>query len=386
MKLGIVANEFFDENIGRMGGFGWAARQVATFFNSRPDLGVDVVFLAAGIKNRSGARYTRIHDTMVVFESTGTKYRETIRNQAIDLVLTIDYRPRYCTVLRVLDQVPTIIWVRDPRPPSIAKLLATLTIPDDRSARPQGINVIDCTSLTNLMQARLNGAGSLAFATPVPSLGQFLESTYNVPNATCVFLPNIVNTWRVPITKNPRPRVVFVGRLDPIKRPWLFVDLARHFPRVEFLMLGKSHFSGSGSWVPTMLPDNLRLLDHVDGNEKYRLLSSAWILVNTSIHESLPTSFLEALSCETPLLACTNQEEAVSRFGIFTGEYDGHGMQGVPRFVAGLQQLIEDDNLRVQLGQRGRQWVGSTHNGVQFLRAFDALSVGMGLHRAEMLV
>lgn len=61
-------------------------------------------------------------------------------------------------------------------------------------------------------------------------------------------------------------------------------------------------------------------------------------------------------------------------------------MQGVPRFVAGLQQLIEDDNLRVQLGQRGRQWVGSTHNGVQFLRAFDAISAGAGLRRARILL
>ncbi len=386
MKLGIVANEFFDKKIGRVGGFGWAARQVATFFNSRPDLGVDAVFLAAGIKNRTGASYTRVHDTLLVFESTGAKYREIIRNHAIDLVLTIDYRPRYRRVLGVLDQVPTIIWVRDPRPPSVVKRLATLTIPGDSSARPQGINVIDCTSLANLTDPRLDGARSLVFATPAPSLGYFVKSVYNIPDATCIFLPNIVDVGRKPVTKYRKPRVVFVGRLDPIKRPWLFVDLARRFPGVEFLMLGKSHFLGPGSWVPRTLPNNLRLLGHVDGEQKFQLLSSAWLLVNTSIHESLPTSFLEALSCETPLLACTNQEEVVSRFGIFTGEFDGHGTQGIPQFLAGLQQLIEDNNLRVQLGQQGRQWVESTHNGVQFLRAFDAISAGAGLRRAQILL
>jgi len=386
MKLGIVANEFFDEKIGRVGGFGWAARQVATFFNSRPDLGVDVVFLAAGIKNRSGASSTLIHDTPLVFEPTGAKYREIIRNHAIDLVLTIDYRPRYRRVLGALEQVHTIVWVRDPRPPSVVKRLATLTIPGDGSARPQGINVIDCTSLATLTDPRLNGARSLVFATPAPSLGHFVASTYNIPNATCLFLPNIVDVGCEPVTKYGKPRVVFVGRLDPIKRPWLFADLARRFPRVEFLMLGKSHFHGPGSWIPRTLPNNLRLLGHVDGKHKLQLLSSAWILVNTSIHESLPTSFLEALSCETPLLACTNQEEVVSRFGIFTGEFDGHGMQGIPWFVSGLQQLIEDNDLRAQLGQRGRQWVGSTHNGVQFFRAFDAISGGAGLSRAQILL
>lgn len=109
MKLGIVANEFFEEKIGRMGGFGWAARQVATFFNSRPALNVEVLFLAAGIKNCSGARYTHIHNTTLVFESTQSTYGKTIRRHAIDLLLTIDYRPRYRRVLDVLGHVPTII-------------------------------------------------------------------------------------------------------------------------------------------------------------------------------------------------------------------------------------------------------------------------------------
>ena len=38
------------------------------------------------------------------------------------------------------------------------------------------------------------------------------------------------------------------------------------------------------------LPANLRLLAHVDGAEKTRLLESAWMIVNTSIHEALPSA------------------------------------------------------------------------------------------------
>ena len=36
--------------------------------------------------------------------------------------------------------------------------------------------------------------------------------------------------------------------LDPIKRPWLFAEIAKHFPDVEFLFLGQSHFRGEGAW------------------------------------------------------------------------------------------------------------------------------------------
>ena len=208
-----------------------------------------------------------------------------------------------------------------------------------------------------------------------------MESTYQISGVACTFLPNIVDIDAGEVIKNQQPRVIFLGRLDPIKRPWVFVELARRFPGVEFLMLGQSHFRGRGSWVPRQLPENTKLLGHVDGEQKLHLLSSAWVLVNTSIHEALPTSFLEALACETPLLSCTNLEGIVSRFGIFTGAWDGDGMESLPRFVSGLRQLLENRSWRTQLGQQGRAWVERTHNGANFLHAFDALCACAGLDR-----
>ena len=54
MKLGVIADEFFDRAMGRMGGFGWAARQLSRIFNDDPSQGVDVVFLSGEL--RSSAR------------------------------------------------------------------------------------------------------------------------------------------------------------------------------------------------------------------------------------------------------------------------------------------------------------------------------------------
>jgi hypothetical protein len=76
--------------------------------------------------------------------------------------------------------------------------------------------------------------------------------------------------------KSDGPRVVFLARLDPYKRPWLFVELARRFPGVGFLLLGRTHFSGLGSWTPEAVPPNLKVMGHLDGAEKLRLLASAW--------------------------------------------------------------------------------------------------------------
>jgi glycosyltransferase involved in cell wall biosynthesis len=381
MKLGIVANEFFDRAIGPMGGFGWAARQVATFFNTQPHLGVNVLFLTANRKYCGGQSHRRVHDTVLLIHSQAPRYRRLLLKQQLDLVLTIDYRPQYRAVLEILAHIPVVVWLRDPRPPAALTALHTLTIPEDPAVRPQGIRGIDCTSVSTLLDPHRRPYRPVLFATPAPTLSRFLESTYHVSGVACTFLPNIVTIDVRQVIKNQQPRVIFLGRLDPIKRPWVFVELARRFPEVEFLMLGQSHFQGRGSWVPRQLPENVTLLGHIDGEQKLHLLASAWVLVNTSIHEALPISFLEALACDTPLLSCTNPEGLVSRFGIFTGSWDGDGMESLPRFVNGLRQLLEHHSWRTQLGQEGRAWVERTHNSANFLHAFDVLCASAGVHR-----
>jgi glycosyltransferase involved in cell wall biosynthesis len=193
------------------------------------------------------------------------------------------------------------------------------------------------------------------------------------------FLPNIIDLNPGEVSKSAHPRVVFLGRLDPIKRPWLFVKLAEQFPEVEFLFMGQSHFKGEGAWRPVDLPANVRLLGHVDGEEKLKTLASAWVLVNTSIHESLAVSFLEALACETPIISCQNPEDVVSRFGIYVGRWDGDGLDALPQFGEALKRLLQDTATRLRLGKEGRAWVTQTHSPAHFLSAYRALCASVGM-------
>ncbi len=128
-----------------------------------------------------------------------------------------------------------------------------------------------------------------------------------------------------------------------------------------------------------MLPPNVRLLGHIDGPEKLRVLSSACVLVNTSIHEGLPVSFLEALACETPLLACVDPGGLVSTFGVYAGRFDGSGLDALPSLAAGLERLLADADLRARLGQAGRRWVEATHSRERFLEAFRDLCARAGI-------
>jgi glycosyltransferase involved in cell wall biosynthesis len=155
--------------------------------------------------------------------------------------------------------------------------------------------------------------------------------------------------------------------------------LAERFPSVEFIFMGQSHFRGPGSWKARNLPANVRLLGHLDEPEKLELLSSAWLLVNTSIHEGLSVSFLEALACETPIVACVDPEGIVSRFGMFVGTYLGTGLDALPALELAVGELLSDAERRQRLGREGRAWVNATHNRARFLEALSNLCTLAGV-------
>jgi glycosyltransferase involved in cell wall biosynthesis len=380
IKVGIVANEFFGREVGGFGGFGWAARQVASLFNGRPEFGFEVVFLNRTLPPAVGGRLAHAQGTPLLTRFGGrlSDFRR-VRAARPDLLLFIDYRPSYRFFAGALARTPVVVWVRDPKPPDDVSKTDTLVIPGAEGERPQGIRAIDCTSLGSIVRASRLIARPVLFATPAPHLAAKVPGTYGVTPREVAFLPNPVELDTAAAAKSERPRFVFLGRLDPIKRPWLFAELAGRFPEAEFLFMGHKHFEGEGSWRAERLPPNARLLGHVDGAEKWRLLSTAWALVNTSIHEGLAVSFLEALACGTPVVSCQNPGGVVERFGVYVGHWDGDGRASLPRFEEALRRLIGDAELRARLGREGRAWVNETHNPERFLEAFRALCVRAGL-------
>jgi glycosyltransferase involved in cell wall biosynthesis len=157
------------------------------------------------------------------------------------------------------------------------------------------------------------------------------------------------------VVKADKPTVVFVGRLDRRKRPQLFCELARQFPGVEFLAAGRSR---DPAWEQALrsrygaIP-NLQFLGFVDQFESsrlYAMLSKSWILVNTSVREGLPTSFIEALANKCALLSSVDPGGATRRFGEFVANDD---------FATGLAALLEGDTWRAK-GEAGWEYVRQT--------------------------
>lgn len=373
LKLGIVANEFFNASVGRFGGFGWATRQVAQLFGDNPGFGVDVVLLSREHKAGGGATLDVDGTRLIPLMDSSVAYWRAVRAEQLDLLLCIDYRPSYDGLFRMLPRTPIVIWVRDPRTREDASRLLTVRVPGREDVVPKTIRSVNCTSLRKTVLWSKILDRPLLFATPAPYLAHKVPGTYGVGRTEVSILPNIINLQPDEIRKSDKPSVLFLGRLDPYKRPWVVVELARDFPEVDFYLCGKAHAEGPGGWQPGELPGNVHLVGHVDGEHKLRLLSSAWVLINTSMHEGLAVSFQEALRCETPLLSSVDPQGVASAYGIYTGYWEGTGLAGLPRFRAGLRTLLDDEALRSRLGREGRAWVQSTHTPETFLAAFSGL-------------
>jgi glycosyltransferase involved in cell wall biosynthesis len=382
IKVGVIADEFFDREMGRMGGFGWAARQLSRIFNGDPSQGVDVVFLSGELRSSAARKEARVHDTRVILRQPGRLANWlAAKRERFDLLMTIDYNLGYSVYLRSLPRTPAIIWVRDPRSPDDARRIETVRIPDQPGETPQGLYSFDSRSMARIHNESHWLGRPLLFATPALHLTSRLEGAFGLEPEHMFFLPNPIRIDPRAVVKSERPTVAFLARLDPYKRPWIFAELARRFPGVEFRFLGQSHFSGPGAWTPHDLPANVRLCGHVDEDEKTRLLSEAWVAVNTSVHEGMPVSFLEALACETPFLSSINPGYAIAQFGIITGRTDGDGMQGLDALHQALERLLGDEALRHDMGQRGRTWVRAVHNREHFLECFRRLCSKAGVAR-----
>jgi glycosyltransferase involved in cell wall biosynthesis len=373
-KLGIVANEFFDEELGRMGGFGWAARRVAELLREHAPH-VEVVFLSGELRATAGRAEMMVDGTRLVLRARSVlEHVRRVRAERLDLLLSIDYRPNYRPICWALPRTPMIVWARDPRPPEDVTRVHGLRLPGSQNIQPLGTFQPDCSSLGTIVRCAPLTGRPLALASTSPHLQSKLECMIRMKVGRLRMLPNPIAPLRGEARKSERPSVAFLARLDPYKRPWLVIELARRFPDVQFQMAGKAHFRGEGAWNPSDLPPNARMLGHLAEAEKRRLLSQAWVLVNSSIHEGLAVSFLEALACETPILACVDPDGLVSRFGIFAGQFGGDGMAGLPALEPGLRRLLSDAGTRTALGRAGRRWMERTHTPRHFLCAFDRLS------------
>jgi len=154
--------------------------------------------------------------------------------------------------------------------------------------------------------------------------------------------------------KSSKPTVIFLGRWDAVKRVERFFELARNFPHVRFIATARARdperdkeLRRIGATIP-----NLEMTDIITEERKREILEETWILANTSVHEGLPQSFIEACTYRCAILSAVNPDGFAENFGYHVRDDD---------FEAGLEYLLENDRWR-ECGERAFEYIKETND------------------------
>jgi glycosyltransferase involved in cell wall biosynthesis len=172
------------------------------------------------------------------------------------------------------------------------------------------------------------------------------------------------------------PRILFAGRLDPVKRPLLLVELARELRkrRQDFRLV----VAGDGPEArllaqrvhESQLDPVFELLGHVADIAPE--LANCDVVVILSKTEGIPLILLEAFASQKPVVA-----PAVGGIPEVLNEHNGFlippGNHDVQRFADAIDMLLRQPELRRNMGENGRRLVVSKFNQESSRAAYRSL-------------
>ena len=186
-------------------------------------------------------------------------------------------------------------------------------------------------------------------------------------------IPNFHPEPSETIDKTRPISVVWVANLKRLKQPEVFVRLAeklRDLAEVRFVMIG-APASGSGDrdWNEAVMTGirstpNLAYLGQKSQKEINELLARAHVLVNTSLYEGYPNTFIQAWLREVPVVSLQ-----VDPDGVMAREGIGICAGSEERLVQAVRTYATDPTLRALDGRRAQRYAIRRHslNNVQSL-------------------
>lgn len=164
----------------------------------------------------------------------------------------------------------------------------------------------------------------------------------------------------LPEKDNP-PIVLWASTIRAIKQPELFLDLAKELPDVKFLMIGGEELNNASLYnaikeESSSIP-NLNFPGFVPFHEVENYFQRASVFVNTSIYEGFPNTFIQAWMNYTPTVTLNADPD-----GLIREKRMGFHSQVFDQMVKDVALLIEDKQLREEMGTNGREYVEKNHN------------------------
>ena len=353
MKVCLVSPETFSWGI--VGGFGYVTRTLARELSKR---GIEVSIVT---NRRKGQGEVEILDGAVVYGFPGHHNKPAIIKAILSRLDSINYYRRVDADIYHSQEASYNTFVAQHASPN---KLHIITFQDPYNAEEwlRISKVEDRYKLNLTFRARIAAERRILAETCKRADALFSQAEFLIPRARClywlkqdpVYLPNPVYIPKRNLRKSPKPQFCFLGRWDPQKRVEAFLSLPKKFPEIKFVAMGQAHNLIRDTTLRNRfggLP-NLKLTGFVTDEEKSKILEESWALINTSIREALPVSFLEALSHETPIISEEDPDSLTTSYGF--------KVKG-GRYEEAIRRLLRDDEW-LEKGRAGKRHVEEVHD------------------------
>jgi len=167
-----------------------------------------------------------------------------------------------------------------------------------------------------------------------------------------------------------RDIILWAGRSGPLKKPYLFLDLARQMPELSFTMIcqrneGDINYDSLVKEADKV--DNLQFIRRVRYDEIENYFERARVFVSTSQAEGFPNVFIQASMCGTPVLSLNvNPDGFLDKYKCgmcANGEWE--------LFVDMLKKLLNHETAH-ELSNNARKYVEEHHDVTKIIEQYKS--------------
>lgn len=190
-----------------------------------------------------------------------------------------------------------------------------------------------------------------------------------------------------PIQKPASPvRILWIGNLKPVKRPELFVELAEELATtegIELAMIGRMPRNGRYEDLKRRIDacPNLNAPGELSQEAVNGQLAQSHILVNTSVAEGFPNTYIQAWMRAVPVVAL-----GVDPDGVMTNLKMGYNAADFEALRKHVVTLAHESDTRTKMGENARRYALQHHsekNVERIVELLDDLSGSVVLHRSQ---
>jgi glycosyltransferase involved in cell wall biosynthesis len=193
----------------------------------------------------------------------------------------------------------------------------------------------------------------------------------NFNRGSILIKPLYILSEEKPDKSSIAPIVLWVSSMQKLKRPELFLKLAKAIPSARFQMIGGS---GRSKKFYEQIEEaaskisNLNFIGFVPYHKIDQYFDKKSIFVNTSVFEGFSNTFLQAWGRYAPVVSLNvDPDEIICKYKL------GFHSRTVEQMVEDVKLLLDDNMLREEMGMNGRRYVEREHDLGKILTDYEKL-------------